>query len=166
MNKRGRAIPLGLLFMLTLAAQGTAGTTGVLNGYVRDDAGRPEPDVRVSLQSRSGIAQAVTDERGFFAFIDLAPDRYTLYAHQLHGYRAAYSESVRVASDQTTFVSFRIGNLPRCGPRFIPSTIAMDQRSEPFISLDVRAMESQPPLATIPIALPPITYDYPPGRCL
>ncbi|MEV0265145.1 MFS transporter [Streptomyces sp. NPDC050617] len=51
-----------------------------VRGTVRDRGGRPQEDARVSLLDAAGdvVARCVTDERGGFAFTDLADGQYTV----------------------------------------------------------------------------------------
>ncbi len=51
-----------------------------MRGTVRDRGGRPLEDARVSLLDSAGdvVARCVTDERGGFAFTDLADGQYTV----------------------------------------------------------------------------------------
>jgi hypothetical protein len=90
-----RTSALILFFIACVTARSLAGTTGVLNGYVRDYSGRlaggavvvaiPRADV---AWARSGIV-AHADNQGFFVFLDLAPGVYFVFAwNEVHGVSA------------------------------------------------------------------------------
>ena len=136
-----------------------------MNGYVRDNEGNPAAHTVVTASSPSAVASARTDSRGFFAFVDLPPDVYTVDAED-GGRYAMYSVGVRVNSDQTTFVTFRYYQRMICGPIFVPVSLGVDQHSQELTSLDLPRMSQYPPVASIPApALPPVANQRH-GGCL
>jgi len=124
-----------------------AGTTGVVSGYVRDAMGRPVAKALVIARSPSQTCTTSTDKRGFFVCLTLPPDVYNVHAEKF-GF-AAFATAVRIDSDQTTFLHFRLSVFRGC-PRFTQTPLL----AEPFTSLDVRWMERYPPNLGPPIALP------------
>lgn len=152
-----------LIFALATCVRCTAGTTGVMNGYVRDDRGQPAADVLVTVASPSQTVKTHTDKRGFFVFLALPPDVYTAEAEK-SGTSNAYAIGVRINSDQTTFLNFRFSSFLGC-PGWTQVTLATSQGSEQFWSLDVRRMAQYPPNVAPPILLP-MTPAVRPRMCL
>jgi len=153
-----------MLFLgLCLGARGVAGTTGVMNGYVREENGPPVAGVRVTAISPSNVATAYTDGRGFFAFVNLAPGVYLVDFEKI-GKQPSSAPGVRINSDQTTFLVFHFRF--RCGG--VANTSAgSDQRAQVFSSIDLRQVERYPPNAIwIPLAPVPVPRDRPPFPCL
>ena len=97
----------GLLSAFVLFAflfQGTialAGTTGTLSGTATDaTTNMPLAGVKVTAASPSQIATAITDRGGHYAFLNLAPDSYTVSA-ELGGYEPGSVTGVTVVADNT-----------------------------------------------------------------
>jgi hypothetical protein len=68
---------LGLTLMFAGTEPGTAGTTGKIHGYVRDDRGAPLQGVNVLLD---GLKQgAITDGGGYYAILNVTPDQRQLF---------------------------------------------------------------------------------------
>ena len=91
---KGLLMTLKMTLVLALAFVATtvfarAGTTGGISGVV-SQAGTSTPlaGVTVSLKSPSQSASTITDARGHFAFVSLAPDEYTITLDKA-GYDAA-----------------------------------------------------------------------------
>jgi hypothetical protein len=156
---RMKITALILFLVLAISVECDAGTTGVLHGFVRDPAGQPVTNARVTAASLSQTCTTYTDGRGFFVCLTLPPDVYTVRA-QKPGTSDAYAPAVRVSSDQTTFLVFRFDTYRGC-PAFTSAPLA----AAPFVSLDVRRMESFPPNAAPPIPLPRSPFRRPIG-CL
>lgn len=138
-------------------AQGTAATTGILSGYVRDLNGNPSPHARVRAISPSTLAETYTDDRGFFAFISLPPDVYSVAAEKRSD--VAFGAGIRVDSDNTTFVAIRWGF--KCG-----GTVRTFFGANPFALLDTKTLEAYPAVSTLPV---PILWQHDTlvdGRCL
>jgi hypothetical protein len=127
-----------------------AGTSGVLNGFARDERGAPIAAVQIKAVSASRYATARTDAHGFFSFIDLPPDFYTIAVEKL-GFIAGSYARTRVNSDQTTFFTVE---LVRGGCHSGPGQ-AVDQRSEDFVSLDLRVPAVYPRPLQFPIIAVP-----------
>ncbi|MHB8461688.1 MAG: carboxypeptidase-like regulatory domain-containing protein [Vulcanimicrobiaceae bacterium] len=126
-----------------------------MNGYVRNWTGQPVANVRVTAVSPSDTCTTHTDKRGFFVCLTLPPDRYSVSA-QKFGTSNAYA-TVRIDSDQTTFLVFRFNPLRNC-----PGYAQTPLTAEPFRSLDLRLMNAYPPNVAPPIYFPiaPIRQVY------
>lgn len=147
-----KAIALVLLFTFAACTRCVAGTTGILNGYVLDPHGQPIADVPVTVVSPSDTRTTYTDKHGFFVFLTLPPDVYSVQMQDASGFNA-YGNGVRISSDQTTSLNYRFSAYRHCYGS-IPVTLASDKRSEQFESLDVRLMQTYPPRTAPPILLP------------
>ena len=102
------AIAVVLCFAALLPAR--AGTTGGINGVVlQTGTSTPLAGVDVTAVSPSQTARTVTDARGRFAFVSLAPDEYTISLHK-SGYSPASVAGIAVFADaqQTVTLSMRI----------------------------------------------------------
>jgi hypothetical protein len=148
------------LITVLLSLPALAGTSGVLNGFARDERGRPIVGVEVLAISVSRLARTRTDAHGFFSFIDLPPDVYTVAAQKQNLTPVSYS-GTRINSDQTTFLTFTLDRLI-CGGHTSNAPESADQRADDFTSLDLRALSDYPPLQPTPmIAMPgPIPWFY------
>ena len=144
-----------LVALVALAApiRCIAGTTGVLNGYVRDASGKPAANALVSVLSPSEREKTYTDQHGFFVFLSLPPDVYSISVEK-RGTSNAYALGARIESDQTTSLNFRIRSFRRC-PAFARVTLAANRGGDDYWALDVRRMERYPstiaPLITLPM---------------
>jgi hypothetical protein len=78
-------------------------TTGTIRGTVQTVSGAPLVGVVVSAASPSGRASTVTDERGRFSLLGLAPDTYVISA-ELAGYER-YVDRVTVGPGQSQRVA-------------------------------------------------------------
>lgn len=155
---------LTLIFALAACVRCVAGTTGIMDGYVRNENGQPVADALITVTSPSQTAETHTDSGGFFVFLALPPDVYTVKAEK-PGTSGAYANPVRIDSDQPTFLNLHVSSWLRCGPMQNIVTIAAYQGSADFWSLDVRRMEQYPPNVA-PLILrpaPPVTLLQ---RCL
>src|SRR4029077_2605015 len=76
-----------------------AGTTGTLSVKVVDAANNAVTGARVSTTSVSQTAVGLTDARGFFGFVNLSPDTYTVVASK-QGYNSTSLSGVTVVADQ------------------------------------------------------------------
>ena len=143
-----------LILVFFARVPGIAGTTGVMHGYVRDKNGQPVADALVSVASPSETAETYTDKHGFYVFLSLPPDVYTVWVKKDETSNA-YAIGARVNSDQTTFLNFRFTSWTRCpAPTLV--TLAANQGSDQFWSLDVQRIEEYPPNVAPPILLPPV----------
>jgi Carboxypeptidase regulatory-like domain/TonB dependent receptor len=92
----------------TLCAR--AGTTGGISGIVTElGTSTPIAGVSVTVTSPSQSATAVTDARGHFAFVSLAPDEYTV-SLQKNGYAPNSYAGIAVFADaqQTLALNLRV----------------------------------------------------------
>jgi outer membrane receptor protein involved in Fe transport len=80
---------------------GHAGTTGTLSVKVLDAHLAPVAQAKVSATSPSQSAVGLTDAGGFFGFINLSPDTYSVSASK-EGFTSTSVEGVTVQADQTT----------------------------------------------------------------
>ncbi|CAN5243516.1 glycoside hydrolase family 10 protein [soil metagenome] len=74
-----------------------APTTGHLRGTVTDDRGAPIDQVRVDVydaETEAFVATKLTDGRGWFAFVDLAPGRYKAIADR----KVVYQRRIALAT--------------------------------------------------------------------
>src|SRR4029077_15658929 len=91
--------------VFAFAAPGWAGTTGGLHGRVVDAAtGGPIAAAKVAVTSPSQNESVFTDAAGFFSFISLSPDTYTVTVSK-DGYDIASLPGITVVSDQSRNVS-------------------------------------------------------------
>lgn len=151
-----KSAAIALIFAFAGCVECSAGTTGVMHGYVRDTGGHPVAGALVTVKSPSQNAETHTDKRGFFVFLTLPPDVYTVTA-QKFGTSGAYAPGARIYSDQTTFLDLRINPHRLCGPMLNRVPLAAYQGSDQFWSLDTRLMEHYPPNTAPPILLPLVT---------
>lgn len=87
-----------------------AGTTGGISGVVTElGTATPIPGVKVTVTSPSQSASVITDARGRFAFVSLAPDTYTI-GLQKTGFEPLAYAGVAVFADaqQTLNLSMRV----------------------------------------------------------
>jgi hypothetical protein len=94
---------IALLALLLLAFQGTwalAGVTGNLSGRVILDDGSALAGARVTASSPGQTISTTTDTTGFFVFVSLIPDTYTVSATK-DGYDPVAQPGVSVLADNT-----------------------------------------------------------------
>jgi TonB dependent receptor/Carboxypeptidase regulatory-like domain len=90
------------------ALPSAAGTTGGIHGRVTDyTSGQPIASAQVTAVSPSQTASETTDRVGFFAFVSLAPDTYTLTATK-QGFVLEQVPGVTVIADQNRSVDIRL----------------------------------------------------------
>jgi outer membrane receptor protein involved in Fe transport len=90
------------------AVPASAGTTGTLRGRALDVASSaPISAVKITASSPSQTETVVTDASGFFSFISLSPDTYTITASK-DGYDVATLQGVTVISDQSRSVTLNL----------------------------------------------------------
>lgn len=96
---------VALVLVLAWAGMATAGTTGKLNGVIKDLKGAPLPGANVVIE---GTKQgAVADANGYYVIINISPGTYRLTA-SLIGYDKLTKTTVGVQVDQTTTVDFAL----------------------------------------------------------
>jgi hypothetical protein len=112
----GRFVLFLALLFATTGAVASAGTTGTVNGFVRDErTGLPLPRMRVLiLMEQTGVVELTkTDISGFFSFasVDIGPTRvFVNDPHQGRGehYVERMTQSFTVWSDQASSVMVRV----------------------------------------------------------
>jgi hypothetical protein len=96
-------LPNLLAGSLLLAAMSSDGDTGSIEGFVRDQTGRPI--VRVAVQAfnimHGGVTAAVSQSNGFFRISELVGGRYSLWI-QVKGYSAEEIPMLVVEDRQAT----------------------------------------------------------------
>ncbi len=101
-------LAFALLTLGMLGRPGAAGTTGGIHGRVTDISnGQPIAAAAVTAASPGQTETRVTDTTGYFAFISLAPDTYTLTAKK-DGYVLEQVPGITVISDQTRSVDIHM----------------------------------------------------------
>ena len=90
---------LAFVLVLTWVGAASALTTGDVTGHVKDAAGRPIADVKISIASGSYATAAVSDAKGFYAFVGLPSDTYTL-SFSKTGYEPLSIPGVTVLQDE------------------------------------------------------------------
>ncbi len=83
-----------------------AGTTGGLTGSLTDETGKPIAAAKVTATSPSQTATTVTNARGAFTFVSLAPDTYTVSAEK-DGYNPVSYSGISVFADNTQAIALR-----------------------------------------------------------
>ncbi|HEY9085622.1 MAG TPA: TonB-dependent receptor [Candidatus Tyrphobacter sp.] len=87
-----------------LPAPVRAGTTGTISGVVTAPNGRPLAGAAITATSPSQKATATSDAHGFYSFVALLPDTYTL-SFTLRGYGPTSVPGVVVLQDQNVAVN-------------------------------------------------------------
>jgi hypothetical protein len=103
-----------LALLLALVATGAAAQslTGTVTGKVLDEQGAVLPGVTVTLTGRTGASPTVTDQRGEFRFVGVAPGTYDLKA-ELSGFAPRSETGIDVGIGRTITLSFtlRVGGM-------------------------------------------------------
>ncbi len=105
-----RRVAVALLLIAGLLAQETwalAGTTGGINGYVRDVSNNPVANVLVTVNSPSEREAVRTDASGHFTFLTLPPDTYTISAAK-DGFNPVSETGVTIFADQVQALNLEI----------------------------------------------------------
>jgi Carboxypeptidase regulatory-like domain len=103
------------LFFLSVAVflfaafprQALAGTTGGIQGYITDSAGRPLAAVAVSASSPSGHFSTTTGSNGFYSLNGLPLDTYTV-SFSKDGYQTALVRGVTTTQDLVSRISLHL----------------------------------------------------------
>lgn len=142
MRQSNLAIAVALAIVVAIMNQhaASAGTTGVVSGYVYDRFGTPlrgadveifnltDPSVpRWYVDARSfASTTTTTNAKGYFVFVSLQSGNY-LIRSRLAGQHLYCPPRVIVDADQTTFVSFRMDDrrlLVHCSPAHYVNPLA------------------------------------------
>lgn len=96
----GRAVLWTLAIALACAIpwRADAGTTGTLTGYVLTSPDTPVAGAIVSAASATGSYSTTTDADGYFAFVALPPDTYTVTASR-DGFQSIVDSGITVVAD-------------------------------------------------------------------
>ncbi len=88
------------LFVWAATGVTLAGTTGGISGHVTDaQTGSPLAGVSVDVASPSGSARTLTNPKGAYAIVSLAPDTYTISATK-EGYTSFSQSGVTIQADE------------------------------------------------------------------
>lgn len=105
------ALAMTAAFMLaavTVPPTALAGTTGTINGVVRDaQSGAPIANVRITASSPSQSESTTSNSAGYYALQALTPDTYTV-SFQGEGYTPASQPGVTVQQDLVYKLDFRL----------------------------------------------------------
>jgi hypothetical protein len=88
-----------------LAGEALAGTTGKLNGLVKDQKGDPLPGANIFIEGTG--RGAITDASGYFFIVNLDPGVYRVTA-SIIGYEKQTQTDVQVQADFTTEIRFQL----------------------------------------------------------
>jgi len=97
-------VPVGLMLAL-IADQAFAGTTGKLNGLVKDQKGGVLPGANILIEGTG--RGAITDASGYFFIVSVDPGLYRVTA-SIIGYEKQTQTDVQVQADFTTEVRFQL----------------------------------------------------------
>ena len=102
------ALVAAIAFAVVTPQIAFAGTTGTINGVVRDDqTGAPIANARVTAASGSQTESTTTNSVGYYSLQALIPDTYTL-SFAAEGYNSASDPGVNVQQDLVSKVDFRL----------------------------------------------------------
>jgi hypothetical protein len=87
-----------LCCIFSAAGAAQAGTTGSVTGFVRDEKGAPIADAVVRIIAATDAHVARTDYRGFFTFMTVRPDTFTISIEK-RGFRPLSRAGFLVAAD-------------------------------------------------------------------
>src|SRR5215469_13545313 len=95
---------LALAVFAALPMSVHAGTTGALSGTVLSQDGAPLPGAHVTVAGAPATLTTLSDDRGHFAFVSLAPYVYIVTV-SAQGREPASLTGVNVIADNTQFVT-------------------------------------------------------------
>lgn len=104
------ALAIAFFFSLGGLHAARAGTTGTLTGYVLTGADTPLSGAKVSATSSTDSATTTTDVDGYFAFVALPPDTYTVTASK-DGYSGARQAGVTVVADNVVTLRLSVSKV-------------------------------------------------------
>lgn len=95
-----------VLWLVQMAVNGFAGTTGKIAGTVVDrDSGKPLPGANVIIEGTT--MGAATNIDGYYYILNIPPGVYSIKVSMI-GYKALVKQRVRVSIDLTTKVDFKL----------------------------------------------------------
>jgi hypothetical protein len=126
--------------LLARAGPADAGTTGTLTGYVLTGKETPVAGALVSASSPTQTASATTNSDGYFSFVALAPDTYSVTVSR-DGYVTAREDGVTVIADNA--VTLRIA-VEKNNPTVLAHTVITAQAGllRPSTTQDVYSIDS------------------------
>jgi Carboxypeptidase regulatory-like domain len=98
---------VAVFLFAALSSRALAGTTGGIQGYISDSAGRPLAGVAVSASSPSGHFSTTTGSNGFYSFNGLPLDTYTV-SFSKDGYQTAIVRGVTTTQDLVSRISLHL----------------------------------------------------------
>lgn len=137
------------VFLLAFTLPTFAGTTGGLGGRVVDTATKsPVAGAVVEVSSPSGSATTLSDARGLYTFVSLAPDTYTLRASH-DGYDQFAETGVTIQADvhQTFDVALVPGTHVLGHVTIIDSGLVRPGQTIDLYSINATAAKTAQPLA-------------------
>jgi hypothetical protein len=113
-KRSSRVGPVAVLAVsLLLIAAGAAAAkprTGSVHGTVGDEEDRPLAGATVTLTTATEQKVQVTDERGEFSFLDLAPAKNVKLRAELTGYDTFEQDKIRIKAGRDTMVQVRMSS--------------------------------------------------------
>ncbi len=111
-------------------------TTGEINGYVRDEAGAGVADVTVTVVSASYSATTHTDGQGYYAFVGVQPDTYTMSISKA-GYQSREAQGVTVVQqekhEQDFTISKSLRTIANVTSRSATSLVQPNQTADQYV---------------------------------
>jgi hypothetical protein len=110
--KRLFVLSLLVAFVALAGVAGAQSLTGTISGRVVDQQGGVLPGVTVTLTGRTGLQTQVTDAKGEFRFIGLAPGTYAVKT-ELQGFRPKEQQNLDITMGKTIElpISMAVGGL-------------------------------------------------------
>ena len=156
-DMKTRTVLLAVVLAFAAIGPSFGGTSGVLHGYVREDDGSPSVHALVTASAPVGTFQRRTDRNGFFVFLALPPGLYTVSVEK-PGRTPVSVAGVRINSDQSRVLALHASRSFCPPPTAV--TIASDQRTDDYVSVDVQRMALSPPGFAL-ITLPEVVASRP-----
>ena len=100
------SMALIIAFVATSMSAGISGTTGQIAGTVTV-SGAPLTNVTVTAQSPTGRYQTKTNAQGYYTFLGVSPDTYTV-SFQGAGYEPQTQQGINVFADQVNTVNVQL----------------------------------------------------------
>jgi hypothetical protein len=134
------------------SASSIAGTTGGVSGRVVDAATRaPLSGAHVEVVSPSGSASASTDAKGYYTFLSLAPDTYTITVKR-DGYEIFSESGLTIQADTHQNLNIELVSTVRTIGRVI--TRSQSSLVRPGQTIDLYSVSAETAKAALPLAGP------------